>query len=486
MDLDELSGPLKRYSNNPIRCSGCGDAFASRNGLFRHLRYHGCGGGVPQRARRLLILYGYVGTRFHGSQLNEAQEDHFPTVEGALLEAIKASQGPGAVAEICSRASRTDKGVHALANAVVVRITSEYHGKEEPLVESLSHHLPEDLTVLEAHELSDPEFNARFACQKREYWYYVPYEHLLPCQERELLERLKHEGLSSKDPLAREVWISGLPEATTEQELLDFLTNYSALEPDEIHFSHKDGSARVRLPDASSVLSLCWALDGADGPLDRCGARGPLLALPNSVMEVFQGVHQRLRACLKRLTGTHSFHNFSSGLSPSEPKSMRTVYRCRSGITSGFKDLLSGRAYAVLRFTGRDFLYHQIRAMAGLVCAVTSGVLADSYLDKALGPLSVEVPLAPAQHLVLAECSFKDGLYASPIGSTRREQDRLGGRRGLPGPKACWKETKEILEAIQKAEAFESFASKLKELGKRKSLTISSSSLAFTSDHYPK
>ena len=466
MDLDELSGPLQRYSKHPIRCSGCGDAFASRNGLFRHLRYQGCGGGVPRRTRRLLILYGYVGTRFHGSQLNEAQEDHFPTVEGALLEGIKASQGPGTAAEICSRASRTDKGVHALANAVVVRITSEYHG-QEAFLESLSQHLPEDLTVLEAHELSDPEFNARFACQKREYWYYVPYEHLLPCREREVLERLKHEGLSSNDPLAREVWISGLPEATTEDKLLDFLRNYIAVEPNEIHFSRKDGSARLRFQDASSALSLCWALDGADGPFDRRGASAPLLVLPNSVMDIFQGVHKRLRCCLKKLTGTRSFHNFSKGYSFSDPKSIRTVYRCRSGVTCGFKDFLSNEAYAVLRFTGRDFLYHQIRAMAGLVCAVCSGSVPESYVDEALGPRSVEVPLAPAQHLILAECSFRDGLYGSPLGSTRREADRLAGRRGLPGPKACWKETERILDQISRAEAFETFKAKLLELSEK-------------------
>ena len=52
--------------------------------------------------------------------------------------------------------------------------------------------------------------------------------------------------------------------------------------------------------------------------------------------------------------------------------------------------------------------------MVGLVCAVTLGVVPESYVDLALGEHSdIEVPLAPAGHLVLAECSFRDGLYSA-------------------------------------------------------------------------
>lgn len=91
--FDELQRPIFNFcSRNSIdfTCSGCGDSFSSRNALFRHLRYHGCGSGIRRRRRRTLVLYGYVGSRFHGSQLNNvADEERFPTVEGALLEAIR-------------------------------------------------------------------------------------------------------------------------------------------------------------------------------------------------------------------------------------------------------------------------------------------------------------------------------------------------------------------------------------------------------------
>lgn len=93
---DELQRPIQltlcRYGSDikcVTQCSGCGDSFSSRNALFRHLREHGCGSGVRRRSRRYLVLYGYVGTNYYGSQFNTAAEEaRFPTVEGALLEAI--------------------------------------------------------------------------------------------------------------------------------------------------------------------------------------------------------------------------------------------------------------------------------------------------------------------------------------------------------------------------------------------------------------
>ena len=170
------------------QCSGCGDSFSSRNALFRHLREHGCGSGVRRRSRRYLVLYGYVGTNYYGSQFNTAAEEaRFPTVEGALLEAIRRAElaqpaVSGCSVDICSRASRTDKGVHALASALCLRITHEFSCQSKDLkqyFETLKEYLPRDISVVHMFDVSDPEFNARFACQKREYWYYVPYCYLL-------------------------------------------------------------------------------------------------------------------------------------------------------------------------------------------------------------------------------------------------------------------------------------------------------------------
>lgn len=55
---------------------------------------------------------------------------------------------------------------------------------------------------------------------------------------------------------------------------------------------------------------------------------------------------------------------------------MRSVYRCRSGMTAGFHAKATGLGdFAVLTITGRSFLYHQILKMMGLVLAVAGKAL---------------------------------------------------------------------------------------------------------------
>ena len=128
------------------QCAHCGTEFPSKNKLFKHLRETGCGGGeaVIQRLERYVVLYGYVGTDFHGSQYNGcSEEQRCPTAEGTLLRAVEAatraanasalvlsagdSRGvvSSCTAEVHSRSSRTDRGVHALCNAVCIRIRTE-------------------------------------------------------------------------------------------------------------------------------------------------------------------------------------------------------------------------------------------------------------------------------------------------------------------------------------------------------------------------
>ena len=114
-------------------CSGCGETYPSRNALFRHVREHGCGGGARRRVEKLVLTYGYVGTGFHGSQRNSLDDEaRCPTVEGTLLAAMEAAaQGQKSVAsvstEVCSRASRTDRGVHAFANVVCLKMQLDFH-----------------------------------------------------------------------------------------------------------------------------------------------------------------------------------------------------------------------------------------------------------------------------------------------------------------------------------------------------------------------
>ncbi|CAE7365879.1 PUS1, partial [Symbiodinium necroappetens] len=459
MISDDLSRALQGYAHLSLcrsdsTCTGCGEKFATRNALFRHLRQHGCGGGTRRHASRSLLLYGYVGTRFHGSQLNSVQsEAKFPTVEGCLLPCIEAAlrkqpDVTSVTVEVASRASRTDRGVHALSTALCLRITKELCSSSEntmnpdntsSFLELLRSELPPELTAAHVFDVDDPQFNARFACQKREYWYYVPYRALFTRREQERMKLLWSNAgaFPGEDALASWIWVSGLPTEATKEDLTWTIQEVSARHKlavvlEDVVFSRKDGSAKLKFSDSSCALAACAALDGFPGPQDAQGHRAPLLALPESLLEAWQSVHRRLRSALKKLTGTRSFHNFSPGFedAKADPRSVRSVYRCRAGVTAGYRDYLEDKAFAVLRITGRDFLYHQIRSMVGVVIAVTNSSLPESHLDLALSDeTGIQVPLAPASHLVLAECVFRDGLFGCPFGQAVREaKDKVSER----------------------------------------------------------
>lgn len=460
--------------SRPLTCTGCGEGFPSRNALFRHVREHGCGGTGRRRVERHLLLYGYVGSRFHGSQMNAAEEEaRCPTVEGALLSALDAAARiqldvTSASVQVRSRASRTDRGVHALASALCVQTITEYAPQEgrsgtqasqvassqtfdgaleeQHWLEAVRLHLPKELDLVRRFVVDDPEFNARFACQKREYWYYVPYDAILLPEERSVClsagssqrKALEHAATAQS---ANSVWIMGLPDEfdllALERRVLQLLAHAKGdLSIVQVApCAESSGSATITFADAEAMLDACEALDGAAGLPDLSGISIPMLALPEVVASVWRSAHTRLRGVLKKLTGTRSFHNFSPGFADAmDPKSIRSVYRCRSGITSGYRELVSDRAFAVLRISGRDFLYKQIRGMVGLVVAAARGTVPQTYLDLALSDEGgIEVPYAPPGNLVLAECVFRDGAFAPPWAARSQATSSASvGCLGLP------------------------------------------------------
>jgi hypothetical protein len=165
-------------------------------------------------------------------------------------------------------------------------------------------------------------------------------------------------------------------------------------------------------------------------------------ALPLRVSARWKGVHRRLHDALSKLTGTRSFQNFcphfaspaareaadraadsgnddiaanavendddddddnnnavrsstatarpeatkgAAALTAFDPKSVRTVYRCRARLLGGWQDFASSSGgCAQLVICGRSFLYRQILSMCGAVVAVVAGLVQSAFLDWAL------------------------------------------------------------------------------------------------------
>jgi len=145
--------------------------------------------------RKVALVLSYVGSKYHGLQL--ATQEGIETVESVLLRtlldigAVRPSNAESLQKIKWSRASRTDKGVHAAR--IVLSLKLEIHKDWVPpslhpptknldstetvryhkVVELLNEKLPEDIRVMSCVRVND-SFMARTACTWREYQYTIP------------------------------------------------------------------------------------------------------------------------------------------------------------------------------------------------------------------------------------------------------------------------------------------------------------------------
>ncbi|CAD2216949.1 tRNA pseudouridine38-40 synthase [Angomonas deanei] len=169
--------------------------------------------------RKVAIVFGYVGERYCGLQWNHRPE--YPTIEEALLKALYetdmislANISTRKVQQLIGfeRASRTDKGVHALRNVVSVNLMLPYseeyaqkylaqraagEGEKDTSKENedagmmfsceaakalLNKALPSDIHVYDIVPVTQ-SFNAYLNCEGRRYEYYLPTFALMGSEE---------------------------------------------------------------------------------------------------------------------------------------------------------------------------------------------------------------------------------------------------------------------------------------------------------------
>ena len=111
----------------------------------------------------IALLLSYVGTNYHGFQLQK----NLPTIQGCLEEALSRLTGEERV--IVHGCGRTDSGVHA-RRYIANFHTDNLRVPTERLPLALRACLPQDIVVLGAKEMAE-DFHARFSCLKKEYVY---------------------------------------------------------------------------------------------------------------------------------------------------------------------------------------------------------------------------------------------------------------------------------------------------------------------------
>ena len=148
------------------RCALCNVAFSSRNKLFKHVyAEHGDGDTDISAEERVALTLAYLGDGFHGSA--NCAGGTLPTVEGMLFECLGCVPPAG-----FTRCARTDKGVHALANVITMRLPVT--GDQAGWCAEVNATLPPTLRVMQRVSVAN-DFDARRQCDRRRYEYVLPY-----------------------------------------------------------------------------------------------------------------------------------------------------------------------------------------------------------------------------------------------------------------------------------------------------------------------
>ncbi|OWF38290.1 tRNA pseudouridine synthase A, mitochondrial [Mizuhopecten yessoensis] len=111
---------------------------------------------------------------------------------------------------------------------------------------------------------------------------------------------------------------------------------------------------------------------------------------------------EQVREIIKRFEGTHNFHNFTSGLKPTEAKAKRYIINFKCGEPFVQDDM----EFVQLTVRGQSFMLHHIRKMIGLTIAIVRGCCGEEVIEKSYSVVKVDIPKAPGNGLMLEELHY--------------------------------------------------------------------------------
>lgn len=166
------------------------------------------------------------------------------------------------------------------------------------------------------------------------------------------------------------------------------------------------------LPDEIRVLGIKRVTKGFDSK-NYCDSRtycyitptfafAPAEEIVTESYRITADVRQQVSDILNLFTGTHNFHNFTSGKKPDEASAKRYITEFKIGEPFEW----SGLEFVALTVRGQSFMLHQIRKMIGLTIAIMRGFTDMKYMDDSWKAEKVDVPKAPGLGLMLEQVHY--------------------------------------------------------------------------------
>eukprot|EP00928_Gymnodinium_smaydae_P020081 TRINITY_DN17756_c0_g2_i1.p1 TRINITY_DN17756_c0_g2~~TRINITY_DN17756_c0_g2_i1.p1 ORF type:complete len:865 (-),score=178.73 TRINITY_DN17756_c0_g2_i1:70-2637(-) len=438
-DAEQLSAdgvakqsPAETLAQPAHKCGHCGVAFASRNALFRHLgdKCDPLAAKVREEKERLVFVLSYLGSRFRCVAIqNEREEAALPSVEGALVAAVRRAWGD--VFQGVVRCTRTDRGFHAAENVVILSLRPSLRDDAALLREldgSGIRLLAPPRPVAAQHR---DIFDRVYAAKKRTYHYYIPYFALL--DESERARWCCFDTCNGSDGLERSVgggeklecraqeekeglWIGPVSYGCTPRDIKELLLEQGiSIAAEDVFVTPGQGHAQVGMSEATAIRGKAL-LHGFTWHGEVLTAL--LLSEANAKFQL----QRRVRAVIKAFKdggvgkkATRSYHNFiSPQVPPNDPTAMRSLLHCNAcGINETDKLRSSDAAgswaqdqWTKVSFSAVDFGPQQLRRMAGALVAIVRGSEPLSYLERCFDTVQSLAPAAPAESVCLSAIEF--------------------------------------------------------------------------------
>lgn len=168
-----------------------------------------------------------------------------------------------------------------------------------------------------------------------------------------------------------------------------------------------------KLPPAVRVFECVRTTNGFNSK-NHCDGRTYIYLLPTYAFapveevctldyRISQDIIEKVNEVLEKFVGTHNFHNFTSGVKPTEAQAHRYIkyFECRLPFVR------DGVEFCVLSVRGQSFMMHQIRKMVGLTIAMVKGYADMSSIDMAWEHEKVDIPKAPGLGLMLDKLHYE-------------------------------------------------------------------------------
>lgn len=335
---------------------------------------------------KVAIFFGYIGTNYRGLQIQPNTRTG-TTVEYHLKNAffragcIHPRNMDNMHRIKWNRSSRTDAGVHALSTVCSARLLLPSNIVENlilrdggsKLVNEINQYLPKDISVFGFSKVTR-KWRARRACNMRTYYYYLsPYALGMSASGTEIgdLEKL-------------EMFKSVLSTFEGRRPFHNFIGNPS-------RYSYYRQNKSKNLWNDIELYDEEEEIMEDEEPLGE-------LEYPDNESVIWIENHKSLHP--KYHIGSAHFR-FIEEFTCSD---LQTLHASSDIKTSSKLD----HPFFRVSITGTSFMLHQIRYMIGTAIAVVNGAFPIQLVESALLlPLRLQnVPMSPAEPLVLAGCSF--------------------------------------------------------------------------------